>query len=152
MRTDVEKEIFHIEYLVSGMLFTFHLTDIYSRRSYMGRCSLPISPRRPFVPLPLCANNKHGNQDNRLSPVSQSRATGSAREREYAPNAPNAPVSDEIYPLALYSLCGESHECDKRQEKRGTRPGPAIKSPTNDKQISHSGSPIYRCRNTLPHT
>lgn len=40
----------------------------------------------------------------------------------------------------------------RQTARNGARQAPAIKSPTNDKQISHSGSPIYRCRNTLPHS
>lgn len=40
----------------------------------------------------------------------------------------------------------------RQTARNGARQGPAIKSPTNDKQISHSGSPIYRCRNRLPHS
>lgn len=105
------------------MLFAFHLTDIYSRRSYMGRCSLPISPRRPFVPLPLCASNKHSNQENRLSPARGGCVERPARGREYAPNAPNARipacVSDEIYPLALYSLYAANPTNATNGKKRG---------------------------------
>lgn len=132
------------------------ISRIYSRRFYMGRCSLPISPRRPFVPRPLCASNK--TQRPRKQTFSRSRCDRHglcARIiRDYAPNAPRARIPGVGLSLARSTL--RARIADPANATNGKRPGrdrgPAIKSPTNDKQISHSGSPIYRCCNTWPHT
>jgi len=127
------------------------ISRIYSRRSYMGRCSLPISPRRPFVPLPPCASNKtQQNQGDRLSPARGAMLADTRIIRGCALGC-NAHGFRRLVSTAFYSLGGGSRECDKRQETGRGRGGSAIKSPTNDKQISHSGSPIYKCRNALPH-
>lgn len=127
----------------------------------MERCSLPISPRRPFVPPPLCASNKHSDQENRLSPARDTIGSGlCARtllcaECTALARIPRVLVSRS---LARSTLRREfSHRTADpanatNDRKTGRDRGPAIKSPTNDKQISHSGSPIYKCRNTLPHT
>jgi len=125
----------------------------YSQRSYMGRCSLPISLRRPFVPLRPCASNKHSNQENRLS-----LARDGCVKRLAIANMHRMHRMYEFRRACLMrfisrSLLSMQRIPQMRQTARnGSRQGPAIKSPTNDKQIPHSGSPIYRCRNILPHS
>lgn len=130
------------------------ISRIYSRRSYMGRCSLPISLRRPFVPPPLCTSNKHSDQENRLSPARNE--IGWYYARRYAiirwmHRVRGFQVSisrSHVLPCARVT-----DPANATNGKRRTATGdPVIKSPTNDKQISHSGSPIYRFRNTLLHT
>jgi hypothetical protein len=111
------------------------ISRIYSRRSYMERCSLPISPRRPFVPPPLCASNKHSDQENRLSPARDTIGSGlCARTRLYAEctalaRIPRVLVSRSLTfypPPRSFPPHGGSRECDKRQ-KDGPRPGASNK-------------------------
>lgn len=115
----------------------------------MGRCSLPILLRRPFVPLRLCASNKHSNQENRLSLARD----GCVKHRLANANMHRMHRMYEFRRVCLVRFISRSplsmqRISQMRQTARnGARQGPAIKSPTNDKQISHSGSPIYRCRN-----
>ena len=104
------------------------ISRIYSRRSYMGRWSLPISLRRLFVPLPLCASNKHSDQENRLSPARNEIGWYYARGCNYTLNTPRAriPSVDLSLSRSILRASNGSRECDKWQ-KTGRDRGPSNK-------------------------
>jgi len=107
---------------VQGCCLPF-ISRIYSRRSYMGRCSLPISPRRPFALPPPCASNKHNDQENRLSLV-RNRLVLCARIRLHAECTARA--DSGCRSRSTLRASSGSRECDKRQET-GPRPGTSNK-------------------------
>lgn len=140
------------------MLFTFHLTDILTAILYGTMFSSDIASAafRASSSLRKQQNTATKKIDFLPLAVRSARIMRADYTRLCAECTARADSGRWSLSRSLARSTLRARIADPANATNGKRPGrdrgPAIKSPTNDKQISHSGSPIYRCCNTLPHT